>query len=137
MERIRGLVRHSPPYHACPANFSVYSHYNDAGSVSGVGNHLVKCGLRNRGWATFREPPLNTRSGPHRRLRIMRVTLRYSLLIGIGLAIALVPLGCSNGGGSSGGKRIILLTNGNSPFWDAGRAGMQEAEKDLRLQESG
>ena len=67
----------------------------------------------------------------------MRVTLRYSLLIGIGLAIALVPLGCSNGGGSSGGKRIILLTNGNSPFWDAGRAGMQEAEKDLRLQESG
>ena len=47
----------------------------------------------------------------------------------IGLAVGMAPLGCSNSG-SGGEKRIILLTNGNSPFWDAGRAGMQEAEKD-------
>lgn len=67
----------------------------------------------------------------------MRGLMGYSCFIVVGLVIALLPLGCSNGGGSSGGKRIILLTNGNSPFWDAGRAGMQEAEKDLGLQESG
>src|SRR5437899_8947327 len=66
----------------------------------------------------------------------MRGLMGYSCFIIVGLAITLLPLGCSNGGGS-GGKRIILLTNGNSPFWDAGRAGMQEAEKDLKLHESG
>ncbi len=66
----------------------------------------------------------------------MRGLMGYSCFIVVGLAITLLPLGCSNGGGS-GGKRIILLTNGNSPFWDAGRAGMPEAEKDLGLQESG
>jgi ribose transport system substrate-binding protein len=26
-------------------------------------------------------------------------------------------------------KRVVILTNGNSPFWDAGRAGMMEGEK--------
>ena len=30
-------------------------------------------------------------------------------------------------------KRIILLTNGADPFWDAMRAGMQDAEKDFKL----
>lgn len=34
-------------------------------------------------------------------------------------------------------KRIIILTNGNSPFWDASRAGLQEAEKDLKLGDAG
>jgi ribose transport system substrate-binding protein len=48
----------------------------------------------------------------------------------------LTPLGCSNSG-SGGEKRIILLTNGNSPFWDAGRAGLEEAEKDLKLHDAG
>jgi ribose transport system substrate-binding protein len=74
----------------------------------------------------------------------MRGFSRFSLLIGIGIIFALVPLGCSNGGGSgsSGGasraeKRIIILTNGNSPFWDAARVGLEEAEKDLKLNEVG
>jgi ribose transport system substrate-binding protein len=39
--------------------------------------------------------------------------------------------------GSEGGKRIILLTNGADPFWDAMRAGMQDAEKDFNLQAAG
>jgi ribose transport system substrate-binding protein len=30
-------------------------------------------------------------------------------------------------------KRIILLENGNSPFWDAARAGLQDAAKRLKL----
>ncbi len=34
-------------------------------------------------------------------------------------------------------KRIIILTNGNSPFWDAARAGMQSAEKELNLNAAG
>lgn len=40
------------------------------------------------------------------------------------------PAGTS---GSGPVKRLVILTNGNSPFWDACRAGMQEAEKDLNL----
>jgi ribose transport system substrate-binding protein len=46
--------------------------------------------------------------------------------------------GCSSGkkdGGDS--KRIIILINGNSPFWDACRVGLQEAEKDLKLSDAG
>ncbi|HEV3025051.1 MAG TPA: substrate-binding domain-containing protein [Pirellulales bacterium] len=40
---------------------------------------------------------------------------------------------------SAGGdlRRIILLTNGNSPFWDTGAAGLQAAEKELGLHEAG
>lgn len=34
-------------------------------------------------------------------------------------------------------KRIILLTNGNSPYWDTARAGLQAAEKELGLAEAG
>lgn len=34
-------------------------------------------------------------------------------------------------------KRIIILTNGNSPFWDACRAGLQDAERELGLKEAG
>jgi ribose transport system substrate-binding protein len=38
---------------------------------------------------------------------------------------------------SGGEKRIIILTNGNSPFWDACRVGLQEAEKDVALNKAG
>jgi ribose transport system substrate-binding protein len=34
-------------------------------------------------------------------------------------------------------KRIIILENGNSPFWDAARAGMQDAQSDLKLRKAG
>jgi ribose transport system substrate-binding protein len=37
----------------------------------------------------------------------------------------------------AGGKRIIILTNGESPFWDAGRQGMEAAAKDLELDKAG
>jgi ribose transport system substrate-binding protein len=37
----------------------------------------------------------------------------------------------------SGTRRIIILTNGNSPFWDAARAGLQDAEKELKLKDAG
>jgi ribose transport system substrate-binding protein len=38
---------------------------------------------------------------------------------------------------SAGEKRIIIMTNGNSPFWDACRVGLQESEKDLGLNKAG
>jgi ribose transport system substrate-binding protein len=43
----------------------------------------------------------------------------------------------SQKGAPGGVKRIILLTNGNSPFWDTGAAGLQAAEKELNLKEAG
>jgi ribose transport system substrate-binding protein len=38
---------------------------------------------------------------------------------------------------AGGEKRIIILNNGDSPFWDACRAGMEEAARDLKLKEAG
>ena len=37
----------------------------------------------------------------------------------------------------SGAKRVILMTNGNSPFWDACRVGMQAAETEFKLADAG
>lgn len=34
-------------------------------------------------------------------------------------------------------RRVIMLTNGDDPFWDAMRAGMQDADRDLKLAEDG
>lgn len=38
---------------------------------------------------------------------------------------------------AGGVKRIIILTNSDSPFWDAARAGMNAANSELKLSESG
>jgi ribose transport system substrate-binding protein len=42
-----------------------------------------------------------------------------------------------SGCGGSAHKRMILLTNGDDPFWDAMRRGMEDAAKDLRLEDAG
>lgn len=44
-----------------------------------------------------------------------------------------------NDASSAAGKlrRIILLTNGDDPFWDAMRRGMEKAEEELKLAEAG
>lgn len=34
-------------------------------------------------------------------------------------------------------KRIIILENDQSPFWDAARAGLQDAERELKLKQAG
>ena len=41
--------------------------------------------------------------------------------------VALVATGCSNK------KRVILVTNGDDPFWDVVRSGMKDAERDFKL----
>lgn len=68
------------------------------------------------------------------------------LLITTGLLLALFTSGCkpntasnasSNSNNASGTKRIVLLNNTDSPFWDAARAGIAKAAADLNLAEKG
>ena len=42
-----------------------------------------------------------------------------------------------SGGGTAGLKRLIILTNGDSPFWDACREGLLAAKSELKLSEVG
>jgi ribose transport system substrate-binding protein len=70
----------------------------------------------------------------------MRRFVLPAALLAAALA-GLIPTGCSGdstGQHASGGtRRIIILTNGESPFWDAGRQGMEAAAKDLALDKDG
>src|SRR5947209_6280300 len=68
-----------------------------------------------------------------------RFSILSSLLIPfLALAVGLSGCGGDTGGTkSAGGKRIIILTNGESPFWDAARQGLEAAAKDLKLEDAG
>ena len=60
--------------------------------------------------------------------------LIWILLLGCGWMV-----GCQSGsedGATAGRRRIILLTNGDDPFWDAMRRGMNQAAVDLKLAEA-
>ena len=63
----------------------------------------------------------------------------HSLPLAIVLALAWSVVGCtsqpSNPAGGSTPKRIIVLTNGISPYWDACREGVLAAKRDLKLAE--
>ena len=78
--------------------------------------------------------PLSDKSvDRHSRFQIFKL---FSFVLAIGLAVcAFSIVGC--GGNKSKSKRIILLTNGDDPFWDAMRVGMEKAEKDFGLSEAG
>ena len=52
-----------------------------------------------------------------------------------GLFLVLTCLGC--GESKPAVRRIIILTNGTGPFWDACRAGITDANKELKLKEAG
>jgi ribose transport system substrate-binding protein len=71
----------------------------------------------------------------------MRLLSTPTRLLGVAL-LGLLLAGCTGGNSTNpspaaaGGKRIVVLTNGNSPFWDAARVGVQEAEKDLKLKDA-
>jgi ribose transport system substrate-binding protein len=49
----------------------------------------------------------------------------------------IVGCGDKKDGSTQGMKRIVFLNNTNSPFWDACRAGMVEAENELKLKDVG
>jgi ribose transport system substrate-binding protein len=63
-----------------------------------------------------------------------------SLLSAAMLVVAVSP-GCTSSqdraGGSGEAKRIIFLTNGDDPFWDAARAGLEQAAEELNIEEAG
>src|SRR5262245_32435480 len=70
----------------------------------------------------------------------MFARLTRAPLLGAALLGLLAAAGCRGGTGPAnpaGEKRIIILNNGDSPFWDACRAGMEEAARDLKLKEAG
>lgn len=66
---------------------------------------------------------------------LFRSMLRPFLLIL--LSLATVFCGCSGEVPGPQVKRIIILTNGDDPFWDAMRRGMEQAAEDMKLKESG
>lgn len=55
------------------------------------------------------------------------------------LFLVALPLlgGCGGGNGSDGPKRIIFVTNGDDPFWDACLQGLKEGEKQFGLKGAG
>src|SRR5262245_48216306 len=60
---------------------------------------------------------------------------RFGLLLGVIVAAGLLS-GCSNSPGS-GKKRIVFLTNGSDPFWDACRSGLEEGAKRYEIGKDG
>src|SRR5947208_10650215 len=77
----------------------------------------------------------------------MRIFLMSVKSIGLALLALTAATGCgirtttdtatSGSQASAGDKRIIILTNGNSPFWDACRVGLEEADVKLDLKKAG
>src|SRR5690606_19998712 len=71
-----------------------------------------------------------------------REAIRAAALWAIAPLCAVLLAGCgtsdsNSSAASSGTKRVILLTNGADPFWDAMRVGMQDAERDFKLADAG
>lgn len=50
------------------------------------------------------------------------------------VALSLLAGGCDSGGGK---KRIVFLTNGSDPFWDACRSGLEEGAKQFEIEKAG
>jgi ribose transport system substrate-binding protein len=80
--------------------------------------------------------------------RRSRIAIIDSLSTAVLLAAMLSISGCSGGANPAGGaksdaagsgsaKRIIMLINGDVPFWDTMFAGMKDAQRDLKLGDAG
>lgn len=72
----------------------------------------------------------------------MNATISRAVLV-IFCALTAALSGCNKGnsGTNSGSgqktQRIVILTNGTSPFWDAAKAGARDAAKDLKVEAAG
>lgn len=74
-------------------------------------------------------------------MRTRRIEIR-SLIAVLLATLSAAVVGCGPASDSSssaapGTKRIILLTNGADPFWDAMLVGMQDAEREYQLRDAG
>ena len=89
--------------------------------------------LRHFGDSTILIPRLARAACPPGKTRM--IARHVSALASLALGLALLS-GC---GGSStpNVKRIIIMTNGQSPYWDACREGLKAADKELKLSERG
>ena len=68
----------------------------------------------------------------------MNLSQHRAGVLSLASAICLLLLaGCSGEVPERAGKRIVILTNGSSPFWDAGAAGVNDAVRDLKLEDAG
>src|SRR5436309_11570158 len=72
-------------------------------------------------------------------MRLLFATLSVVLFAVLNAGCNSSPSGKSSGPGpaAGGAKRILILTNGESPFWDACRQGLEAAEKDFNLAQAG
>jgi ribose transport system substrate-binding protein len=63
---------------------------------------------------------------------------RPALLIGL-LTVVGLCVGCTNQAATGGSetKRIVFLTNGSDPFWDACRSGLEEGARQFSIEKSG
>ena len=66
----------------------------------------------------------------------MRACLCFASLAVVAAAFFMSLPGCGDSDGPKV-KRIILLTNGDDPFWDVARAGMEKAAAELNLEDAG
>lgn len=68
---------------------------------------------------------------------MQRVSWSWSILCI--LAILAVAAGCKPEGGAAAGgkKRIVFLTNGSDPFWDACRSGLEEGARQFEIEKLG
>jgi ribose transport system substrate-binding protein len=87
-----------------------------------------------------RTRPQRTKAGFLSMFQCIRRSLFVPLLLGVGLLLTGCPSASSPSGAkaSSGGtKRLMFVTNGDDPFWDALLSGLKEGAKQHQLAEAG
>ena len=63
--------------------------------------------------------------------------LFWRLACVLALATVLPALTSCTSQSTSGKKRIVFLTNGSDPFWDACRSGLEEGAKQFEIEKAG
>jgi ribose transport system substrate-binding protein len=61
---------------------------------------------------------------------------RFRLVLGF-IVLGSLLTGCTNQPGSSSKKRVVFLTNGSDPFWDACRSGLEEGARQFEIDKAG
>src|SRR4051794_37298299 len=67
---------------------------------------------------------------------MLRSLVRRPFLLALIVALA-VAGGCTLKPAGGGKKRIVFLTNGSDPFWDACRSGLEEGARKFEIDKAG